>query len=129
MDRVKQRPTVEQIIHLLQKEQEKLHAQFRVATLGLFGSSIRDEAGAESDVDILVEYASPPTLFEFVRLRTYLSSRLNLQVDLVMKSSLKPKIGTRILAEVIPVWQSDSKKTISETSLSTPSISQTLLTA
>ncbi len=103
-----------------------MHAQFRVAALGLFGSYIRDEAGAESDVDILVEYESPPTLFEFVRLQDYLSSKLDLQVDLVMKSSLKPKIGARILAEVIPIWQIDSNRTTSAISSNTPLISQTL---
>ena len=42
-----------------------------------------------------------PSLLEFVQLEDELSERLGVKVDLVMKSGLKPRIGQRILQEVI----------------------------
>ena len=69
----------------------------------MFGSYVRGEAKPDSDLDVLVEYSTPPTLFEYVRLQNELSERLGGQVDLVMKSALKPVLGRRILEEVIYV--------------------------
>lgn len=77
--------------------------RFHVRSLGVFGSYVRHEANTNSDLDILVEFETPPTLFEFVRLQEYLSQVLGLPVDLVMKSALKPNIGREILAEVVPI--------------------------
>jgi uncharacterized protein len=39
----------------------------------------------------------------FIAIENYLSDLLGVKVDLVMKDSLKPKIGQRILREAIPV--------------------------
>jgi len=68
--------------------------------LGIFGSYVRDEDKPGSDLDLLVEFQEPPTLFEFIRLENELSTLLGVNVDLVMKSALKPAIGRRILEEV-----------------------------
>jgi len=40
-------------------------------------------------------------LIKFVELEEYLSELLGIKVDLVMKSALKPRIGKRILKEVV----------------------------
>ncbi len=56
-----------------------------------------------SDLDILVEFDRAPSLFQFVELQEYLSTELGIKVDLVMKTALRPAIGERILAEVVPV--------------------------
>ena len=72
-------------------------------SLGVFGSYVHGEATAKSDLDILVEYDQPPSLFQFVRLQRDLSELLGVPVDLVMKSALRPAIGQVILSEVVPV--------------------------
>jgi predicted nucleotidyltransferase len=69
----------------------------------VFGSYVRGEATTKSDLDILVEYDRPPSLFQFVRLQRDLSELLGVPVDLVMKSALRPAIGQVILSEVVPV--------------------------
>jgi len=71
--------------------------------LGVFGSYVRGEATTKSDLDILVEYDRPPSLFQFVRLQRDLSEVLGVPVDLVMKSALRPAIGQVILSEVVQV--------------------------
>jgi len=42
-------------------------------------------------------------LFEFLELKHHLSDLLEVEVDLVMKDTLKPTIGRHILNEVIPL--------------------------
>jgi predicted nucleotidyltransferase len=44
-----------------------------------------------------------PGIFGFLRLERYLSELLGKKVDLVEKSALKPRIGRRVLQEVIYV--------------------------
>jgi len=78
-------------------------AQYRMKSLELFGSYVRNEQNADSDLDVLVEFDEAPSLFEFIRLENELSDILKVKVDLVMKDSLKPTIGQRILAEAVPV--------------------------
>lgn len=45
----------------------------------------------------------PPGLLKFIELENRLSDVLGVRVDLVMKNTLKPRIGERILAEVMAV--------------------------
>ncbi|MBW4578731.1 MAG: nucleotidyltransferase family protein [Tildeniella nuda ZEHNDER 1965/U140] len=67
----------------------------------MFGSYIRQEQTKNSDIDVLVEFSETPSLLKFVNLENYLSDNLGVQVDLVHKAGLKPRIGERILAEVV----------------------------
>jgi hypothetical protein len=64
---------------------------------------VRDEQGPESDLDLLVTFSEPPGLIQFVALKNHLSDLLDVQVDLVMRDALKPRLGERILQEVVPV--------------------------
>ncbi len=81
----------------------KLTQEYNVSYLGIFGSYVRGEQKEESDLDILVEFSKEPDLLEFIGLKQELSEILGLEVDLVMKSALKPRIGKRILEEVVQV--------------------------
>lgn len=94
---------VETIRHQLQQQLPDIEQRYRVNYLGIFGSYVREEATPESDLDILVDFSVPPSLFQFVRLKNELSELLGIPVDLVMKSALKPKIGEYVLAEVVSV--------------------------
>ena len=80
-----------------------LKERYEVESLGIFGSYVRGTEQGDSDLDVLVEFAVVPSLFEFVGLRLELSDLLGIEVDLVMKRALKPPIGERILQEVVEV--------------------------
>lgn len=84
---------------VLRKELPKLKSEFKVATLEVFGSYVRNEQRYNSDLDILVTFIKAPNLFQFIELENYLSDLFELKVDLVMRSSLKPNIGKRIISE------------------------------
>ena len=95
--------TLPEIVTILRSAMPLLVEDYAVSEIGVFGSVVRGDAKLESDIDILVDYMEPPTLFEFVRLQRHLSDLLGAPVDLVMKSALKPQIGRQVLAEVVSV--------------------------
>ena len=72
-----------------------------VKELWLFGSAAREELRAGSDIDILVDFAAPVTLFELARLRRRLESLLGRSVDLVTRDALKPQLREQILREAV----------------------------
>ncbi|MFN0074570.1 MAG: nucleotidyltransferase family protein [Chloroflexota bacterium] len=96
-------PRVEQILRTLRLEMPELQTRYAVESLGVFGSYVRGQNRRRSDLDVLVEFDRAPTMFQFFELREHLTKLLGIEVDLVMKRALKPSIGERILAEVVPV--------------------------
>jgi predicted nucleotidyltransferase len=95
--------TLTEIKELIARERYVLANEHKVKTIGVFGSYVRNKARRGSDLDLLVEFNEPVTLIDFIRTENYLSSITGLNVDLVMKDALKPRIGRRILEEVEPV--------------------------
>ncbi len=92
-----------EIIRTLRTHLPELQQRYSITYLGVFGSYIRGEQKKKSDLDVLVEFGSPPTLFEFMAIEQQLSELTGVKVDLVMKKVLKPNIGRYILAEVVSV--------------------------
>lgn len=70
--------------------------------IGVFGSYMRGENKAGSDLDIQVALTDPPriSLLGLVNKQTYLSDLLGLEVDVVLKDNLKKRIGQRILRKL-----------------------------
>lgn len=98
------RPRLERVIKTLRAHLPELRERYGVRTLSIFGSYVRGVQGRRSDLDLLVEFDERPlTLIQFVELEGYLGDLLQVKVDLVEKSALKPAIGRRILQEVQPV--------------------------
>lgn len=95
--------TLQDVQSKLQEILPDVQEKYCVTRLGVFGSYVRGEQTETSDIDLLVEFAPSARfgLITFCELENYLSSILNLKVDLVMKDGLKPRIGDRILQEVI----------------------------
>jgi len=96
-------PSLEKILELLRQQIPLLTERYSVETLEVFGSYVRSEQKQDSDLDILVTFGEVPSLLTFISIENYLSDLLGINVDLVMKDSLKPKIGKQILREAIPV--------------------------
>lgn len=73
---------------------------YPINELGIFGSYARGEHHAGSDLDVLVAFDEPVTLFDLVRLENELTDRLGVDVDLVTRESLKPRVGERVASEI-----------------------------
>jgi predicted nucleotidyltransferase len=97
--------TLSEIREILCAEGPYLAEQYGVTVVGVFGSYVRGEQDADSDIDILIELDRPPqiSLLGLVELEYYLSERLGTKVDIAIKKNLRKRIGRRILDEVVPV--------------------------
>ncbi len=92
------------VLQKLRAEQENLRVRYGVASLALFGSVARDEAGPDSDVDVLVEFGRPITLFDLVAVQQHLERCLGVRrVDLVPRDSVYPAFRGDILGEALNV--------------------------
>ncbi len=88
------------VVSRLKNISPQLNKDFGVSKIGIFGSYSRGEEKRNSDIDVLVEFNRPVNLFEFSRLKLFLSKHLGIQVDLVTPGALKPLIKDKILASV-----------------------------
>lgn len=91
----------EEIKEILSKSKPMVQEKYKVKELGIFGSYVRGEQNESSDVDILIAFEKAPSLLKFIELENHLSETIGIQVYLVIKQVLKPRIGENILAEVI----------------------------
>ncbi|OGY92883.1 MAG: hypothetical protein A3H70_02380 [Candidatus Komeilibacteria bacterium RIFCSPLOWO2_02_FULL_48_11] len=71
----------------------------------LFGSIVRDEERADSDIDMLVELPAGRTLLDLIRLEHKLEDSLGQEVDLGMYDALHRRLKDRILAEQVPIYE------------------------
>lgn len=92
---------VEKIIEKLKEVKPELERSYFVKEIGVFGSYVRDEQTENSDIDILIDYNRGMTLFTISDLQDFLEKIFNKKVDIAFKRSLRPRIGQRILSEVI----------------------------
>lgn len=71
-----------------------------VRSLGLFGSAVRGDTTASSDLDFLVEFEHP-TFDAYMGLLELLESLFARPVDLVLATTLKPRLREPILRETV----------------------------
>lgn len=92
--------TKSEVLELLLDHQPRIK-QFGVIRYGLFGSFVRDEQRAESDIDLIVEFEPEKKTFDnFINLSFFLEELLGRKVEIVTPESLSPYLGPNILREV-----------------------------
>ena len=94
---------LDEILLLLRELLPYISQRYNITSIEVFGSYVRNQQNNNSDLDVLISFSKAPTLLKFIELKNYLSDKLQLNVDLVMKDSLKPRIGQNILNEAIAV--------------------------
>jgi predicted nucleotidyltransferase len=109
---MKTRADLTTFIGTLRESLPLLRERYQLESLGVFGSFVRSDQRAGSDLDLLVSFRKPPGLLQFIELENYLSDLLGIRVDLAMKDTLKRRIGKRILREVIALWQTNGRTLI-----------------
>ncbi|TRU72402.1 MAG: nucleotidyltransferase [Microcystis viridis Mv_BB_P_19951000_S68D] len=82
---------------------ESLKLKYQVKSLGVFGSFVRGEATANSDLDLLVEFKGDVTFDNYMDLKFLLEDLFKRKIDLVIKEDIKPQIRERILEETVYV--------------------------
>ena len=81
----------------------RLEQEYPISELGIFGSYARGEQRSGSDLDVLITFKQPVTLFDLVRLENELTEELGVEVDLVTKDLLKPRIESRVTDDLVVV--------------------------
>jgi predicted nucleotidyltransferase len=91
------------ILSRLRAIQPELERQFGVNSLAVFGSYARDEAGPDSDLDLLIDFRpdARPTFFTLARLDAFLSSALGKTVQTVVRDGLNPRLAPYIASELV----------------------------
>ena len=92
----------EEVMKILESHKKELQ-RFGVVSLRLFGSVARDEAGDESDVDLLVGYEKSPGFSSFMKLRIFLEDLLEAKVDLVTENGLRDRVRPYVEKDAIRV--------------------------
>ncbi|MGD0995687.1 MAG: nucleotidyltransferase family protein [Candidatus Bathyarchaeia archaeon] len=95
--------TLDEIREELQLLKPTLKKRFKVEFLEIFGSYIRGEQTEKSDVDVLVTFRAPYSLWELIDAERFLRRKLHVKVDLVPKDSVKSALKDRILSEAVAV--------------------------
>ena len=90
-------------ISLLRKHQTEL-ATHGVRALYLFGSTRRDEAGPDSDVDLFIDYAEGFSLLDLVALKEEVDRLLGARADITTRGGLHPLLREDILREAERVF-------------------------
>ena len=100
----KQTNTREDLINRILEQRERL-SSLGVKYVGLFGSFVRGEHTASSDIDLLVEFTTEKHTFDnFMDASFLFEEVLGRKVEIVTPDGLSPHIGPHILQEVEHVF-------------------------
>ena len=95
--------TRDEALHILRAHQVELRERFGVTELALFGSTVRNEARPDSDVDILVAYDELPDWISYFSVQPYLEELLGRPVDVCTSMELRDEMRARVEAEAVRV--------------------------
>ena len=91
------RTDIEEIKH---KVLPILH-RYGIKKAGLFGSYVRGEQSADSDIDILVEIDENISLLDFIGIKIEIEEALGCKIDLVEYATIKPALKQTIFNEQV----------------------------
>ena len=81
------------------EEIRRIARQHGAERVRVFGSRARGEAGASSDVDLLVDFEAGRDLLDLVALKQDLEQLLGCHVDVVEEEGLSPYLRQRVVEE------------------------------
>jgi predicted nucleotidyltransferase len=90
-------------LEILTQSKATLAERYRVTRLALFGSTARDAARSDSDVDVLVSFDGPATSERYFGVQFYLEDLLGCGVDLVTDKALRAELRPHIENEAVDV--------------------------
>lgn len=95
--------SLKQVLKELKLLLPEIQQRYFVDSIEVFGSYATNNQSSKSDIDILVSFSKTPGLLKYIELENYLSDKLKLKVDLVMKNSIKPALKNYILPQAVRV--------------------------
>lgn len=90
-------------LKLLSQHKSALSRRFGVTEIALFGSTVRNAAGPDSDVDVLIAFDGPATSARYFGVQFYLEDLFGCPVDLVTDKALRPELRPYVEKEAVHV--------------------------
>ena len=97
--------TRDEIIATIRKNAEAIRAE-GVTKLAIFGSRVRGDNRADSDLDVLVDVAPDASfsLLNLIGVRHIIEDATGLQAQATMRRSIPPRFAERIADDIIEVF-------------------------
>jgi len=95
--------TIDQLLREKRDEIQRIAAKHGARNVRIFGSVARDEAGADSDIDLLVDTGPETSSWFPAGLVLDLEAILGCKVEVVTERGLSPYLRDRVLQEAIPL--------------------------
>lgn len=93
----------DEALQFLKAHKQEMMECFGVKHLALFGSTVRDEASDDSDLDVLVEFEGGETYRNYFDLLFFLEDHLHCEIDLVCRDAVRPQLKPYIEKEALYV--------------------------
>jgi predicted nucleotidyltransferase len=92
----------DEVIAALRAHEPELRAA-GILRLSLFGSTVRNEARADSDIDLLAAFddARKLSLLDVIGIENRLADLLGQPVDLIEEGTLRPRAGQSVSREAV----------------------------
>ena len=91
------------VLELLTQSKPILAARYGVTKLALFGSTARNTARSDSDIDILVAFDGPAISERYFGVQFYLEDLFACPIDLVTEKALRAELRPFIEREAVHV--------------------------
>ena len=93
----------DEALDLLREHKSTLAERFGVTGLALYGSFARDQGADHSDVDVLVEFGTPPDWKTYFGAAFYLEDILGRPVDMATISEVRKEIRPFVERDAVHV--------------------------
>ena len=100
---IEQTISKDEALALLREHKPVLAERFGVVELALFGSTVRDEARPESDIDILISLPGARGWAGYGEVLQYLEGLFGHSVDLVVEGDVRVELRPYIEADAVYV--------------------------
>ncbi len=96
-------PDSQELLKVKRQEILRVAARYGARNVRVFGSTVRGEAHATSDLDLLVDMEKGRTFLDLVAFWQDLEELLGCRVDVITDGGLSPYLRDRIHAEARPL--------------------------
>ena len=93
----------QRVLDILSSAKPLLAERFGVKSIALFGSTARDTARDDSDIDVLVGFDGPATPERYFGVQFFLEDAIGRPIDLVTEKALRKELRASIVSDSIRV--------------------------
>lgn len=97
------RPQLYQLLHTNRIAINSLAKRYGVHNIRVFGSVVRNEANADSDIDLLVDMEPGRSLFDLGGFQMEMQTLLGRKVDVVTEKALHWYIREQVIHEAVSI--------------------------